>query len=105
MLRNAGADVTVAENGKIAVEMAIEAREAGRPYDVILMDMRMPVMDGHEAARLLRAKAYAGPVIALTAHAMQGFPEKCIEAGCDEYATKPVDRHALIKTINTTPVA
>jgi CheY-like chemotaxis protein len=99
VLRKAGAEVTVVENGKLALDAALAARERGNPFDVILMDMHMPVMDGYEATGLLREKGYSGPIIALTAHSMAGDREKCIQTGCDEYATKPIDRAVLIEAI------
>ncbi len=99
VLERAGAKVTVVDNGKLAVGAALAARDEGHPFHVVLMDMQMPVMDGYEATRLLRKKGYAGPVIALTAHAMAGDQQKCIDAGCDDYGAKPIDRRKLIATI------
>ena len=98
-LRKAGARVTLAENGQLACQEALGARAGGKPFDVILMDMQMPVMDGYEATRSLRAKGYTGPIIALTAHAMADDREKCLLAGCNDFATKPVDRHALLALV------
>ena len=98
VLKNAGADVTVKANGKLAVDTALAACNEN-PFDVILMDMQMPVMDGYAATMQLRENGYAGPIIALTAHALSGDREKCISAGCDDFATKPIDRFKLITLV------
>jgi signal transduction histidine kinase/DNA-binding NarL/FixJ family response regulator len=99
ILRHAGADVDLASSGRAAVERALEGMAAGTPYDAILMDMQMPEMDGYEATSKLRESGYRGPIVALTAHAMAGDRQKCIDAGCDDYATKPVDRLGLLRML------
>lgn len=99
VLKKAGADVTVAENGQIAFEQALAARDEGRPFGIILMDMQMPVMDGYTATQKLREAGYTDPIIALTANAMLGDDEKCREAGCDGYLTKPIDRVKFLPAI------
>jgi two-component system, sensor histidine kinase len=99
LLRKRGASVSVAENGQIAVESVAQARDAGQPFDCILMDMQMPVLDGYAATQQLRDAGCRAPIIALTAHAMRGDRERCIEAGCDDYLAKPVDRKELIDLV------
>lgn len=96
MLQTAGAAVDIAANGSIAVQMCSE-----KHYDVILMDIQMPVTNGYEATRFLRNNGYAGPIIALTAHAMKGELEHCLEAGCDDFVSKPVQRKDLIDTVSS----
>jgi CheY-like chemotaxis protein/HPt (histidine-containing phosphotransfer) domain-containing protein len=99
ILRNRGLTVSVAENGQVAVDKAMAAWRSGQPYDVILMDMQMPVLDGYGATMHLRDLGYRGPVVALTAHAMPGERERCYAAGCIDYLSKPVDRKALLATV------
>jgi CheY-like chemotaxis protein len=93
-----GYEVIMALDGRQAVEMA-----AGENPDLILMDMSLPVIDGWEATRRVKAApaTRAIPVIALTAHAMAGDREKAIEAGCDDYDTKPIELPRLLGKIET----
>ncbi len=98
-LKKAGCHVTTAENGKIAFDEATAAEKRNEPFDLIFMDMQMPVMDGYQAASKLRETGYKGPICALTAHAMNGDREKCINAGCDNYLTKPIDVDKLVSTV------
>ncbi len=97
MLENIGCEVEIAENGADAVQ-ALEQRE----FDLILMDCQMPVMDGYEATRMIRSQSPQRtiPVIALTANAMSGDRELCLESGMDDYLAKPVDQQNLKNTID-----
>ena len=98
-LRDAGAMVEIAGNGEIGIQKIVQDIDNGLFFDVVLMDMQMPVMDGYEATTCLRQQGYTRPIIAITAHALTGDREKTIEAGCDDYIAKPVDRNVLIDTI------
>ncbi len=90
-------DIVTAEDGEQGIEMA----RSERP-DLILMDMSLPVIDGWEATRRIKADAdiAAIPVLALTAHAMRGDEEKARACGCDDYLTKPIDEDLLFERID-----
>ena len=95
ILSRNGAQVTTAQDGAAAVRFAMEAVGKGEPFDVVLMDMQMPIMDGYEATASLRQQGYTRPIIALTANAMADDRKQCLAAGCDDYLSKPVDRASL----------
>ena len=94
LLTKAGAKVEIADNGKIAVEKATAEK-----FNLILMDMQMPEMDGYQATALLRQQGQTTPIIALTAHAMSQDRKKCLKAGCNDYLSKPVNGPQLIQTV------
>jgi signal transduction histidine kinase/CheY-like chemotaxis protein/HPt (histidine-containing phosphotransfer) domain-containing protein len=94
VLGKAGAEVQVVENGILAVQRATAVA-----FDVVLMDMNMPEMDGYEATRRLRDDGYRRPILALTANAMSGDSELCLAAGCNAHLAKPIDRKQLIETV------
>jgi PAS domain S-box-containing protein len=94
LLRRAGLEVREAENGEVALERAGQAE-----FDLVLMDMQMPVMDGYTAARRMRELGYTMPVVALTGNAMQGDEDRCRKAGCSHYLTKPIDIDQLFELL------
>jgi CheY-like chemotaxis protein len=94
VLEEAGLQVDGAENGKVGLDKGRQTN-----YDVILMDIQMPVMDGYAATTALRQAGVETPIFALTANAMKGFEEKCLAAGCTGYLTKPVDIDLLLDTL------
>ncbi len=94
LLAKRGAEVDLAENGAIGVEKAITSE-----YDMILMDMQMPVLDGYAATRELRRLGFRRPILALTAHALKKDREKCLAAGCDEYLSKPIESQSLFAKV------
>jgi PAS domain S-box-containing protein len=93
-LRDAGAEVTIAENGRIALELA-----NSQSFDLILMDMQMPELDGYSAATELRRTGSTVPIVALTAHAMAEDRARAMASGCTDYLTKPIDKQLLLRTI------
>ena len=95
IVRKAGGEVVIVSNG--AEALAELEKAGGEGFDLVLMDMQMPVMDGYAATRAIRNRGDMIPVMALTAHAMQGDRDKCLSAGCTEYLTKPVNRDLLVK--------
>ncbi len=101
LLESAGATVSMADNGKMAIAQALRAEKTKEPFDVILMDMdmRMPQMDGFDAAEILRGRHYPRPIIALTANAMAGDRQRCLDSGCVDYQAKPINRESLLASI------
>ena len=98
-LRKLGAAVMIGGDGAQAVDLVLAAEQGSEPFDLVLMDMQMPVMDGYEATRRLRQEGWDGPIVALTANAMGGDQHKCLAAGCTDYATKPINRRKLTQQI------
>lgn len=90
LLKKMGLEVTIADDGQIAVNKC-----QNETFDIILMDMQMPNMNGYDATRVLRSQNIKTPIIAVTANAMMGDEDKCLEAGCDSYISKPIDRNQL----------
>ena len=90
MLSKLGIEVVIAEDGNQALQKALS-----QSFDLILMDMQMPHMNGYKATAALRQQGYKTPIVALTANAMTGDDKKCMDAGCDGYLTKPIDRREL----------
>jgi CheY-like chemotaxis protein/HPt (histidine-containing phosphotransfer) domain-containing protein len=93
-LRKAGAEVVIAGNGRIAVDLV-----KSELFDLILMDMQMPELDGYAATSELRSRGYQLPIIALTAHAMAEDRGKCMAAGCTDYLTKPIEKQTLLTAV------
>jgi CheY-like chemotaxis protein len=96
LLVDAGAEVSLAENGEVGRDLTLAAKQMNRPFALVLMDMQMPKMDGYAATRELRALGYTGPIVAVTAHCMQGDREKCFTAGCNDFVAKPVQRETFL---------
>jgi CheY-like chemotaxis protein len=98
MLTKNGYQVVLANNGQEAVEKFVRASEA---FDLIFMDVQMPYMDGMKATRTIRKNGFDNvPIIAMTAHAMKGDREKCLDAGMNDYITKPIKKEFVFEMID-----
>jgi CheY-like chemotaxis protein/HPt (histidine-containing phosphotransfer) domain-containing protein len=98
-LRAIDADVVEAENGRAACDLAYAAQNQRADFDLILLDMEMPELDGYAAATLLRMQGFAGPIVALTANDDAGERERCLASGCSEHLPKPVERDVLLDQV------
>ena len=99
LLVQAGATVSEAEDGMVAVDAFKNSLVNGPTFDLILLDMQMPNLDGYETATQLRQLGFSGPIIALTADAMQGDMRRCLECGCDDYLSKPIDAVRMLALV------
>ena len=100
LLEHGEATHVEAANGAAALELAAEARRSGRPFDLVLMDMQMPVLNGFDATRALRNAGDDTPILAMTAYAMSGDRDRCQQAGCDGYISKPIVPRDFYATIS-----
>ncbi|MCC7422375.1 MAG: CHASE3 domain-containing protein [Planctomycetaceae bacterium] len=101
IVTKAGGQVETADDGREAIRLIREREATNQPYDLVVMDMQMPVLDGYETVRILREGGYRKPIIALTAGAMAGDRERCLESGCNSYVSKPIDRKELLRVISS----
>ena len=99
ILTRSGATVETASNGVEALKKVDDMADQSRHYDVVVMDMQMPEMDGYETTRKLRQRGFKGSIVALTAAAMGGDAQRCLEAGCTSYLAKPIDPENLVKKL------
>ena len=99
ILEKAGAKVTIADNGQSALDEIGDAGRRGEPFDIVVTDIQMPVLDGYELTKHLRQDNYQGSIVALTANAMAGEQQKCLTIGCNAYMSKPIDRDKLLAMV------
>jgi signal transduction histidine kinase/CheY-like chemotaxis protein len=99
LLRSRGAQVELASDGEQALERFALAEAAGEPFALVLMDMQMPLLDGYAATRELRRRGASVPILALTAHATTEDRQRCLAAGCDDFASKPIQRAELLALV------
>ncbi len=100
MLKKIGIEPVVAYDGQQAIDLRVQRLKSGTDFDLIILDMQMPIKDGFSTAAELRGMGYEGRIVALTANAMSDARMKCLAAGCDDFLTKPIDSKLLISTIN-----
>ena len=98
-IEEAGGQVVAAENGQEALNIVMSSPASATSIDLIVMDMQMPVLDGFEATRRLRAAGFDRPIVALTAYAMEGDRQACLDAGCTDYVTKPLHRPHFVQIL------
>ena len=99
-LTRTGAEVVEVVNGSEAVQAVRDAEQKNRPFDIILMDIQMPEVDGYEATQKIREEGYTMPIIALTAGATSDEVQAAMDSGCTEFVAKPVDAPNLIRRVH-----
>lgn len=99
VLTRAGASISLAEDGQVACQLLEAELAHGQPFDLVVIDMQMPVCDGYLATQRMRALGYRGPIVALTASSLAADRDRCLAVGCDDYLCKPVDFRQLIDTL------
>ena len=99
LLEKSGATVVSVSDGQAALDLLLSSAGQSQLIDVVLMDMQMPIIDGYKATQILREAGFLKPIIALTANAMKEDRRRCLEAGCTDYVTKPIDSRRLIQLI------
>jgi CheY-like chemotaxis protein len=98
-LEGAGSQVVAVADGPAALEAVQSARTRGAPFDIVILDIQMPGLDGYETTRRLRAQGFIKPIVGLTAGAMNEDRERCLQAGFDAYLSKPIDQPTLLETV------